>query len=344
MKKIIFSVSVLFVLALVFSSCSGASIKKDAMSEIKRVGLLSVTIEKVEPQSVNNIAVMQAVANYSAKAVEYYMKTVTSFTLVPYYSYANVPDYKYASTFANSPGTQAYLKNKAETDPDFVMKASLANTTDIAQAFGNAFRGVSNAGDKGKAITNATTMAQEYLDGGKKTMLAAAYMPFLPYNIFNDKDPNTTTIRIGNTANEDSGNNNLKQMLFSNVETLCTKLNLDAMLVVYVFTQVPEMSNVRIISKDRVLGDLKLDMTLLIINRHGEIVADLGRPAMDDLAPNKRFMPVHLITSMAGKMVKTSVIELKDSEGKVFKNFCQLSLEASSKMITELRKTLGEIK
>jgi hypothetical protein len=338
-----FSLSVLaLLLAFGLSACSGTLVKKEALNEMKKVGLLTVVVEKCGPNIANNTGVIQNVANYSVDQIETKLGQIGSFQIVPSAAYIKNADYKNAGILAKNAGVQAYLKHKADTDRNFVLSANISNAKDSLSALGAMFSTTVTDEQKQKAIRNATNMGQKMLDKSKEKLTTPKGMPFIPYGIFNDRNPNKVSIKAGD-AKEDE--NRFKDMMLQGVGDLCTKLNLDGMIVVHASTEVPPIGSIRVVSgRNRVLGKAKLNMTMLIINPKGEVVADLHWPNMDSLAPSKGYIPTHVITSRKGKHITGTAMDLKDPKGAVLKAFQELVVDSAGKMTTAFRKAAGEIK
>lgn len=333
-------IAVVVIATSVYSmGCGSAQVKKDALSKVKYAGILSVTGQEVLPENTGNTEVIQQTVNYAFSQVENRLKSVRSFKTVSVLKYYKYPDFRDAGILARSKGAQAFLKKKVNSDPNFAAGAGVVDTASAMQAlFGG---GLSQA----DTINNINNITQKQLNDARNGQAVTTGLPFMPYGAFYDENPNTTEIRAGDSKKKE---NILKEMLLADVAELCGELKLDAMIVVYVDTAVKDVGGVRVISGgDRVLGTVRLNMTMLVIDKNGEIIANLGWPSMDDVSPGKMLMPAHIVTSWAysagHRTIKTMAADLKDPEGRVPDALKELVVESSTGMIEDLKKAIGEI-
>jgi hypothetical protein len=201
---------------------------------------------------------------------------------------------------------------------------------------------MTNGGDTGKAIETVNNAAQARLEDTRRELTGTKGLPFIPYGVLTAYNQNGAQIKMGDSANK---KDYFKEMLFADVADLCKKLKLDAMIVAYVSVESKDVGGVRVITGgNRVLGTVRLNMTMMLIDKNGEIIADLGWPSMDDLAPGRLLMPAHIVTSWDGRLVKTMAADLDDPDGTVLKGLKELVVESSGKMTADFRKAIGEIK
>lgn len=341
MRKSIVLACVVSLLAVVLSGCGGGEIKKDAIAQIKKVGILSISVQKV-PGMPSNDEVTQAVANYALKATEFSMKKITSFKVIPVATYYKNPDYAYAGTMAKAAGVQAFLKQKADSEPNFAAGAAMVGATDAASALKAYMSG--GQMDNNTAMAKFSELFQKKIDSHKEVLVGAAGMPFLPYSIFTDVNDNSikTTVSYGNAQPKDE-EAVFKDVIKADVAAVCKKLGLDAMAMVFVYTEVPGIGNLHVISNGRIMGRIKMDMTMLLIDKNGDIVADLGMRVMDDLAPSKMALPTHKILSYNGKMVGKAEADLKDPKGEIQKAMTELTAVSAKRMVADFRKAIGEV-
>jgi hypothetical protein len=347
-KKTAVVVVAIFLITLI-AGCGGALVKKEAMASVKYAGILSLTVGKTGPHSATNDEVLQQVANYALGQVESRLRTVSSFKLVPVSTLYKVPEFRNAGTFSQAEGVRAYLKKQSETDPNFVAGANMSNSKSAAGAFAALLSGggAASADEKQKAIDSVCLSGQRDLDAKREDFVVTSGLPFIPYGVINNEDPNVTEVRYVNGVRQGSKTDYLKTMVIEEIKTFCVKSRLDAVIIVLVQTQADPPKGVYVISGgNRVLGTVRLNMTMLMVDKNGEIIADMGWPSMDDLAPLKMVIPASIVTkwSSNGKGVMATQIDLKDPQGSVLNAFKELVVESSEKMTDSLRQELGETK
>lgn len=346
MRRII--VLALALMVLVITGCGTAMINKEALSNVKSTGIISLTIKNPGPDYPENRAIMQQAADYALQAVESKLKSVSSFKLMPASYLSKAKEFSESGSLAKSPAVRAYIKNLADTDPNFVMGASAAGAEDAMEAL-KAYLSQTGSEEerKQKAIANVYSAGQKKIDTFKGTHFNASPLGFVPYGLLNDNQSGVVEVKYVNGVKQEKDQDYVKTLLIESAKSACAKAKLDAVIVVYADVITDKPKGVYVISTgNRVLGTLRLNMTMMMIDKSGEIIADLDWPSMDDLAPNRLAKPTHLVTSWKGKDNKfpnEMVINLKDPHGTVFKEMKSLIDESSSNMVKTLRKELGEI-
>jgi hypothetical protein len=246
---------------------------------------------------------------------------------------------------AKASGIMAFLNKKAGTDPSFAMGANMSAATDTKSVLRALFSGAAT-GDSGKAVAMACESGQKTLDTARMDYAVTTGMPFVPYPVFNDGDAGTTSVTYVNGVKQDKKAGFLKTSLIEQVKTVCYRTKLDAMILVYVETKADPPKGVYVITGgNRVLGTIRLNMTMIMIDKNGETITDLGWPSMDDLAPLKMVIPASIAAkwSRDNKMVLATAIDLKDPGGVVLNAFKELVADSSGRMTNDLRKAIGEI-
>lgn len=341
MKKRFLVYACLLALLAAVAGCGGVEINPEDMAGIRYVGVLSLTVKKTGPQSAANDAVLQEVADYALSQAQASLKQVKSFKTYPAASFSKIPEFQNAGTVAKATGALAYLKN----NPDALSRGSAAKETtgDFMAALK---AGLKAAADAAAAQSDPAAAAQKILDSKKAEFIAASGVPFIPYGVINNVEPGAA-ISYVNGVRQGGGNEGLKQMMLEEVKAVCAKTKMDAMIVVHVETEAnPPKGVYVIVGGDRVVGTLRLNMTMVMIDKNGRVIADLDWPSMDDLAPMKLAVPHSVVTkwTSSGKGVVSCEIDLKDKGGSVLRAFKEMAADASGRMTESLRKALGEIK
>lgn len=286
MKKAI-AVALVVAVFTAVTGCAGAQIKKADIDAVKTAGILSLTVKKTGPANPENEAILKQAANYAVVALETKLKAVAPFKVVPAAALSKVPEYQNAGTVAKATGALKYIKeNPAGMTQDG--SSSTETTGDFMAALK---AGLQAAADAAAMQQDPAGAAQKIIDKGKEDAVGASGLPFIPYGILNNETQGT--VRYVNGVKQGGPNEGLKQMMLEEAKAVCAKTRLDAVMVVYGEAVAEPPKGVRVITGDRVVGTLKFDMTMMIINKNGEIIADFNWPVMDDLAPLKLARPTH---------------------------------------------------
>jgi len=339
MKKFLLSVLVVAVVLSVVG-CAGTQINKEAVMNVKSAGVLSLTMVNAGPANASNAAVMQQAADYALAQVESKLKAAGLFKVVPAASLAKVPEYYYSGTIAKTTGALAYLK---ENPDSMVTKVKDDTNTDFMAALKQGMQAAANAN---AARENPAAAAQKVIDEFRQMLTGAKGVPFVPYYIYNNAIPGEG-VRYVNGVKQGGENEGLKMAMIEQAKAVCKKTRLDAVIVVMVDTLLPPPQGVRVIvSKDRVVGTVKVDMTMAMIDKNGEIIMDFDRPVMDDLAPMRLARPTHKAVTWrmsGGKNWPDKIeVDLADSSGVILNDLKELSAEAAKRMVVKLKEELAK--
>jgi hypothetical protein len=340
MKRKLLLYLLLSVTAFVAAGCGEAAVNKEAFASVKYAGILSLTVKRSGPYTAGNEEVMQAVANYALGQAESQLKNVRSFKLVPASALYKTAEYINAGTVLKATGALNYLKN----NPDSMNRDTPETRTsgDFMTALKTGLRAAADA----SAINNDPAgTAQKRLDEYRTRLTCAAGLPFIPYGVINNVQPGATVSYV-NGVRQGGGNEGLKQMMIEEAKAVCAKTRLDAVILVYVDTAADTPKGVYLITGgNRVAGTIRLNMTMLMISKKGEVIADLDWPSMDDLAPMKLAQPASIVTQWytPGKSVKQTAIDLKDPSGVVLNAYKELTVDSTGRMVNNLKKAIGEI-
>jgi|GEM_PF-2428848 len=344
MKKAL-TAAVLFLVIAIVTGCAGAAINQEAISKVKRAGILSLTASKIGPLNANNEEVIQSVADYSLVQAETALKKVQSFKLVSAGALYLVPEYKNAGTVQKASGALAYLKKNPEA-----MNQDTPATESTGDFMAALKQGLQAAAEANEIRSNPAAAAQKRIDAYKSTLTGARGLPFVPYHLINNNEAGTTSVKYVNGVKQGGANEGLKSMMLEQAKAVCAKTKLDAVILVFVDTAADHPKGVYVITdSDRVLGTLRLNMTMVMIDKNGEILYDMDWPSMDDLAPMKLAHPSYRVTkwnenNSRHRTVAAMETDLKDPRGDVLLNYKEMAVDASNRMVETFRKDLGEIK
>lgn len=340
MRKAVLSVLVVSVIA-VFAGCAGVQIKKADIDEIKSAGILSLTVKKAGPDNPGNDAVIQQTANFSLYALEKKLSSTMPFKIVPVSTLAKNPEFRNSGTIAKAAGASKYLKN----NPKSIFKGNSSEKETSGDFMAALKEGLQAAAKAVDAMADPAAYAQGIMDEGKKTAVGAGMAPFIPYGVLNNE---TGTVRYVNGVKQAGKNEGLKEMMLEQVKEVCAKTKLDAVMVVYGEVVAEPPKGVRVITGDRVVGTLKYDMTLMLINKKGEILADFNWPVMDDLAPLKLARPTYkgiTFRTVKGKKWPDKIeVDLNDPKGELLRDLKELAGISADHLAGKLGNAIAEAK
>ena len=337
-----FALLLAFSLSLValFSGCSSMVINKEAMANVGKVGVLSVAVEKINPDTTANYKVLSQIANASRVGLEKALKSEMGLKVVPVTTLVKYKAFKNAGNVALMSGAQSYLKNQAETNPRFAMAGNMADALKALMSGKKVSK--KNQSD---AVSSFTSMAQGQLKKAGEKFVKGPGMPLIPYHIFNDTKQGVVEhkVTMGNAAQEDT--NHMKEMMLVAVGKLCKQLKLDAMVVAYLPVVAPPLGSIRVIAGDRCMGHIKMNTTIVMIDKNGQIIADTGWRVMDDLAPSRSVLPMYRVTkwrktSKGKKYVGAAVTDLNEPSGKIKRQLNDLANETAVNTIREIANAM----
>jgi hypothetical protein len=163
----------------------------------------------------------------------------------------------------------------------------------------------------------------------KEGFIGARSLPVIPYSgVVPDKDGKTARAMIPAVIQKQAAG-------------LCGELNVDAVAFVHVSVSITHpRAKTFIVSGNRTDGTLRMAQTMVIVDKTGRIIVDMGRPMLDARARSRDLLPLY---AGAGQVaVKRENIELSDPKNKIARAFFSLIDETSADMINILRKAAGE--
>ncbi len=118
---------------------------------------------------------------------------------------------------------------------------------------------------------------------------------------------------------------------------LCSALNVDAVAFVHVLASVTHpRPKTFIVSGNRTDGALHMAQTMVIVDKTGQIIVDMGWPTLDEHARSRDLLPLYLGSGQDA--VKQENIELSDPKNKIAQAFSSLIDETAADMINGLKK------
>jgi len=133
----------------------------------------------------------------------------------------------------------------------------------------------------------------------------------------------------------------LQQAMLQQAGKLCGSLKVDAVAFVQLRATITHPRQTAFIVADgRTDGLLRMAATMVIVDKTGRIIADLGRPKLDDRARARDLLPLY---RGAGKdSIKNENIDLGDSRKKVMQAFSALVDEVVADLLADLKTATGK--
>jgi hypothetical protein len=121
---------------------------------------------------------------------------------------------------------------------------------------------------------------------------------------------------------------------------LCSLLNVDAVAFVHVLAGITHpRPKTFIVSGNRTDGTVHMAQTMVIVDKTGQIIVDMGWPALDARARSRDLLPLY--AGSGQDAVKQENIDLADPRNKIVQAFSSLIDETSVDMIKGLKKAAG---
>jgi hypothetical protein len=118
---------------------------------------------------------------------------------------------------------------------------------------------------------------------------------------------------------------------------LCRELNVDAVAFVHVLASITHpRPKTFIVSGNRTDGALHVAQTMVIVDKTGRIIVDMGWPALDEHARSRDLLPLY--AGSGRDAVKQENIDLGDPRSKTMQAFFSLIDETAADMIDGLKK------
>lgn len=299
---------------VVIGAGCAAKVNRDVLSSIKKVGILSVTIDKLGTQASDD-EVMQSTVDYAAKQFSDAL--------------AKRPEWKLVPLSYREPVIRDFLKKPAPQKQEGGDKE--------AKGFAAALKKLS------AAVQEATSL-ESFAEREKKNFLGAAGMPIVSYRLVVKTGPTTT--RKGKAQVKEDWSS-LRKEMYPRVGELASTLNLDGLIVIYLRTAIHSTVGVEVIHGERANDTVRMAPTMALVSRDGKVAIDMGEPHIDAVTMGNAGMPIYKVaghrggTIILGKNKSNFVIDLKDPKGKVQKDMYALTNLALSHFMKQLDKQLA---
>ena len=168
------------------------------------------------------------------------------------------------------------------------------------------------------------TIARE-LAQWKKTFIGAKALPIVPHSA------------LVRDQGEKSALAMIPPIMQQHAARLCSVLNVDAVAFVHVLASITHpRPKTFIVSGNRTDGTLHVAQTMVIMDKTGQIIVDMGWPALDEHARSRDLLPLY--AGSGHEAVKQENIDLGDPKNKIAQAFSSLIDETAADMIKGLKK------
>jgi hypothetical protein len=195
-----------------------------------------------------------------------------------------------------------------------VMSFSAVSDGEIAALFPSA-----------KERKTAKAMIARELSQWKQAFIGARALPVVPRSaLVRDQNEKTALAMI-------------PPVIQKHATRLCSALNVDAVAFVYVLASITHpRPKTFIVSGNRTDGTLHMAQTMVIVDKTGRIIADMGWPSLDEDSRSRDLLPLYVGSGQDA--VKQENIDLGDSRDKIVQAFSSLIDETAADMIKSLKK------
>ena len=311
---------------LALTACGPAKVNWDVLMNVKKVGILTVVIDKVGAQPTDD-EVIQATVNYATGLYADALARRTEWRLVPFSAYRENPEFRNLL----SPGAGG--------------RAKAAQKPANAEGEGSGLKSAFSKFAMRLAESASGGSLEESVSKESKRYLAGPGMPVIPYVNIGPVINETTT--KGNMTIERTVQGNYREELFVKIGALAGKLNLDGFIVLYLHTGIRSTVGATVIGGDRGNDTIRMVPTMILVSKDGKAAIDMGTPVMDAIATSNMAVPLYKKEYDAGGKHKdrdgrrfSLVIDLQDPKGKVKKDFFELTDDALKDFMKGLDKAL----
>jgi hypothetical protein len=176
----------------------------------------------------------------------------------------------------------------------------------------------------GERKTARGTIARE-LSQWKGTFIGAKALPVVPRSA------------LVRDQGEKSALAMIPPVMQKHAARLCSVLNVDAVAFVHVLASITHpRPKTFIVSGNRTDGTLHVAQTMVIVDKRGRIIADMGWPVLDEHARSRDLLPLY--AGSGQDAVKQENIDLGDPKNKIVQAFSSLIDETAADMIKGLKK------
>ncbi len=180
----------------------------------------------------------------------------------------------------------------------------------------------------GEERKTAREMIERELPQWKRSFIGAKGLPIVPRSaLVPEKGENSALAMV-------------PLVMQKHAARLCSALNVDAVAFVHVPASITHpRPKTFIVSGNRTDGAIHAAQTMVIVDKTGRIIADMGWPSLAKGARSRDLLPLYLGSGQDA--VRQDHIDLGDPKNKIVQEFSSLIDETTSDMIESLKKALA---
>jgi hypothetical protein len=312
-------VAAVAVIAVLAGTGCAAKVNRDVLMTVKKVGILSVTIDKMGTQTTDD-EVMQSTVNYAAR--------------------------RYADALANRPEWKLVPLSAYKDNPQFrdFLKVPVAQKKPTGGKEATGFAAVLNKLNTG--WQSAMTL-ESFAQRESSHYLGASDMPIIPYKMIGKAQATSSTSQTKKGSMQVKEDwSSLQKEMCAKVGELATKLKLDGLMVIYLHTDIRQTVGIGVTLGERGNDTVRMDPTLVLVSKDGKTAIDMGEPVIDALTTSNASVPLYKAEGHQGGTINMGtnrpgyIIDLKDPKGKVQKDLYELTDDALKDFMKDLDKEL----
>ncbi|HEY5653139.1 MAG TPA: hypothetical protein VIR63_02075 [Pontiella sp.] len=317
-------------LSLLITGCASTGLRTDheAVAQIKKAALISVTITDIADDKAHNKKFTKTAAEHAVTTYTKELQKLGLWTLVPAPGIQELKDE--ISNLAESPITQNVLMELAnkdqlpgEVDPMLMAQAVKAYFMDKAQL----------ETIKQKMVSDVAKQVQDGIHAVQNRLVSPDNLACIPYSLYLGFIDQTELQKTANTI--------LEQIL----QNYCKKHQLDGIVTVFIDSDKGEPKDIRMITGgNRVLSSFKINPTMVVRTASGKVAMNMGSPRMDDLAPMKLAMPIYIGDKSERELITNIRLDLASPDGKTAEAYHELIDKTAGKLMIRIREALQPVK
>ena len=297
------------VAAAPLAACAPHKVDTQQVATIKKIGILSVSIDRIGTAP-SDLTVLQRAVDAAPADYEAALKVAN-----PGWEVVPLGTYKDNVAFSHflAPDSPV-LAEQGQKDTRMQFTAKLLN-----------------------AEGGPTGMVERWIQPQSAGLVGATGLPLIPY-VAARPQGTTATTQSGKmtTTTNDQG---MHDYFLKSVGALADKLGVDALAIVYLHTEIKATVGINTIVNGRGIDSIRMKPTLVVVDKAGKAAIDLGEPVIDDLTQRAAGAPVYRVTGPTN--APTMVIDLADPQGKVLPDFQELIAKTSQTVGEKLAKQMA---
>lgn len=311
---------------LLMGGCVSTKPNTAALKAMKRVALVSITLERVG-KGPQNDPVLKSATGFANTVYRQELATVPQWQVVP------APGIKALDRHFSDVESSAIARQVLEEMADRNELDVNINNEKIAKLTIAAFSGNKEAMSQMKREIIADTLTLMQKDLNK--IRSQFYWPKGKAGI-----PPGGMITFGTDKYRGAA---LRKVVTRVLEDYRVRHGLDGLLLVHQISDVGTPGDIRVIvQKNRVLSSIKVNPVVNVLGPDGEIALSVGSNRRDDLAPMKLAMPIFVGKKGAKGGITDLKLSLADPAGKGLEGYNILISDTAKDVIQDVKKVLAQ--